>query len=81
MVAVFSVGMPEYDQNLIYMPLAAAQGFFRMGGAVSAIDLFVDQPLAVDALRAAVTPALSPDTKLTDWQQANSGFVTALAVR
>lgn len=79
-VGLFEVGMYEYDNNFVYMPLEAAQLFFREQGRVSAIDVMLDNP---DALRAAVsriTAALGPGTRLRDWQAANSSFFTAIQV-
>ncbi|MGL1400082.1 hypothetical protein ACSTI4_24105, partial [Vibrio parahaemolyticus] len=34
--AIFDVGMFEYDNNFVFMPLPAAQVFFRMGEGISA---------------------------------------------
>ena len=42
--AVFEVGMSEYDNSFIYMPLAQAQIFFRKKGVVSGIEVLIDDP-------------------------------------
>ena len=79
-VGLFEIGMYEYDSNFVYMPLDAAQVFFREGDRASAIEVMLADP---DALRAAVsqiTSALGPGTRLRDWQAANSSFFTAIQV-
>jgi lipoprotein-releasing system permease protein len=79
-VGLFEIGMYEYDSNFVYMPLDAAQVFFREGDRASAIEVMLADP---DALRTAVsqiTAALGPGTRLRDWQDANSSFFTAIQV-
>src|SRR5579862_6020229 len=40
-VALFDVGFYEYDNSFIYVPLAAAQLFFRMPDSVSDLEVFL----------------------------------------
>ncbi len=37
---IFHVGMGEFDKNVIFMPLATAQRFFKVPGQMSQIDVF-----------------------------------------
>ena len=79
-VGLFEVGMYEYDNSFVYMPLEAAQLFFRETGRASMIEVMLKDP---DALRRAVsdiTAALGPGTRLRDWQAVNSSFFTAIQV-
>ncbi len=79
-VGLFEVGMYEYDKNFIYLPFDAAQLFFREQGRASVIEVMLSNP---DALRPAVsriTAELGPQTRVRDWQQANSSFFTAIQV-
>ncbi len=80
--AVFDVGMYEYDNGFVFMPLAAAQAFFRLGEGVSALEVFVRDPQSPDAMRPAIEAALGGknDLRLVDWRQRNSSFFTALQV-
>lgn len=79
--AVFDVGMFEYDNNFIFMPLDAAQTFFRTVGGVSSIELYVTHPHAFDAVKSRVMDALDgTPTRILDWQQSNASFYTALQV-
>ena len=43
-VALFEVGMYEYDNSFIYAPLDAAQVFFRLPQAVSSLEVFISDP-------------------------------------
>ena len=78
--ALFEVGMYEYDNSFIYMPMDAAQTFFRLGDAVTGIDILLDDPDAVRDIREAISTAIGPGKRLYDWQQANSSFFTAIQV-
>ena len=78
-VALFSVGMYEYDSRFIYMPLEAAQVYFQVDNAVNYLDVMVDHPdnarLRGEAIRAATGAR-----NIYDWQQSNSSFFTAIQV-
>ena len=79
--AVFDVGMFEYDNNFIFMPLAAAQTFFRTGDGVSSLEIFVKEPYHLQRVRSDIVEAINvPAYRLLDWQQNNSSFFTALQV-
>jgi lipoprotein-releasing system permease protein len=77
--ATFMVGMYEYDSTFIYMPLPAAQVFFRLKGAVNGIEMFLHNPDDVHRLRAAIQ-SVPGVARVVDWQQVNSHFFQALQV-
>ena len=79
-VATFQIGMYEYDNAYVYMPLADAQTYFEFDGAVSQLEIFVDDPDRIDRLRAALGEAVGDGSRLFDWQQANASFFNALQV-
>ena len=79
-VATFNVGMYEYDSTFIYMPLAAAQVFFRLPGAVSFLEVMLDDPDRVAAARGDVLAAAGAGVGLIDWQRANASLFNALEV-
>ena len=79
-VATFNVGMYEYDSTFIYMPLAAAQVFFRLPGAVSFLEVILDDPDRVAAARGDVLAAAGAGVRLIDWQRANASLFNALEV-
>jgi lipoprotein-releasing system permease protein len=77
--AVFDVGMSEYDETLIYMPLAQAQPFFNRGDSIDAFDILVTDPDATATLLPAVQAA-APDRLITDWKNRSESLVSALAI-
>jgi lipoprotein-releasing system permease protein len=79
-VALFNVGMYEYDNSFIYAPLDAAQLFFRLPGAVSSLEVFVGDPDRVREERRLIAAALGGPVRIVDWQQANSSLFNAVEI-
>ncbi len=77
---VFQVGMYEYDNSFVFMPLKAAQLYFRTGRGVSGLEVMADDPDRVDALRLEVSQAAGRAIRLVDWQRANAALFNALKV-
>ena len=78
--AIFEVGMSEYDSSIVYMPLPEAQLYFNMEGRVQSIEVYVDNPDAVDALKPKIEEAAQRQIYMTDWRQRNQTFFSALQV-
>ncbi|MEQ1953089.1 lipoprotein-releasing ABC transporter permease subunit [Mesorhizobium sp. CN2-181] len=78
--AVFEVGMSEYDSSIVFMPLGEAQLYFNMENQAQTIEIFVDNPDNVDALRPAIEEAAQRPVYLADWRQRNQTFFSALQV-
>ncbi len=78
--AIFKVGMYEYDNTLVYMPLRQAQVFFKSGNAVNAIEIQVKNPNRVEDLRDQIGFVIGKDRYAVDWKQRNSSFFNALKV-
>jgi len=78
--AIFDVGMFEYDSTFIFMPLEAAQIYFRQRNSVTAVEVILDDPDAVNEAREVLFPFTSGRERLTDWQQVNSSYFNALQV-
>jgi len=79
-VALFNVGMYEYDNSFIYVPLEAAQLFFRLPGAVSSLEVFTADPDRVREQRRLIGAALAGRVRIVDWQQANSSLFNAVEI-
>jgi lipoprotein-releasing system permease protein len=79
-VALFNVGMYEYDNSFIYAPLAAAQLFFRLPDEVSSLEVFVDDSDRVREERRLIATALDGQVRIVDWQQANSSLFNAVEI-
>jgi lipoprotein-releasing system permease protein len=78
--ALFSVGMSEYDQAFIYMPLSQAQLFFGRDAAVDFIEVNLLDPDQSPALKPALAAAAGPGSVVTDWTEKNRAYFTALQV-
>jgi lipoprotein-releasing system permease protein len=79
-VAVFEIGMSEYDSSIVFLPLTDAQTYFNSEGIVQSIDVFLDNPDAVDEVREALTEAAQRPVFITDWRQRNRSFFAALEI-
>ncbi|HVB15786.1 MAG TPA: lipoprotein-releasing ABC transporter permease subunit [Stellaceae bacterium] len=79
-VALFDVGFYEYDNSFIYVPLAAAQIFFRMPDAVSDLEVFVADADEASHEGRLIATALGGHVRILDWQQANSSLVNAVEI-
>ena len=79
-VALFDVGMYEYDNSFIFVPLEAAQLFFRLPNAVTSLEVFVADPDRVYEDRRLIAAALGGHVRIVDWQQANSSLFNAVEI-
>ena len=80
--AIFEVGMQDYDGGFVFLPLAAAQLFFRQPGAVSQIEVHLHDARAAWAAEEAIRAALAGrPVAVLDWQAANSGFFAIVEVQ
>jgi len=77
---LIQVGMYEYDSSFVYLPIGAAQLFFRMPDKVNAIEIFAVNPDDVRELRFAVAAKLGSGFRIVDWQQQNASFFNAIQV-
>ncbi len=77
---VFSVGMSEFDQAFIYMPLEQAQIFFGRDGMVDKIEIMLDSPDNAIAMKPALARAAGPAAMVFDWTQENESFFNALQI-
>jgi lipoprotein-releasing system permease protein len=79
-VALFDVGMYEYDNSFIYAPLKAAQLFFQTGPAVTDLQVYVANPDRAHAIGREIAAALGGKARIVDWQQANSALFNAVEI-
>jgi lipoprotein-releasing system permease protein len=78
--AVFKVGMANFDGSFIFMPLAEAQAFFNLDGQANVIEVYVDDPDHIDAIKPAITAAEQRPMIDTDWRETNRTFFDVLSV-
>lgn len=80
-VAIFQVGMNEYDTSYVFLPLSAAQVFFQTPGAVTEIEVSVADPDRVFEMSRAIRERLAGvPISVIDWQQSNNSFFVAVQV-
>jgi len=79
-LAVFEIGMSEYDSTFVFMPLSEAQAYFNRANDVTSIEVYTTNPDNMDEFRKAVTEAAGRPVFLVDWRQRNSTFFNALQV-
>lgn len=79
-VAIYEIGMYEYDANFVFMPLEAAQTYFRMATTVSALEVFADSPEKATALVRPLAKAAGDLARVQDWQRTNASFFNAIQV-
>lgn len=77
---IFDVGMYEYNSGFVFMPLSAAQTFFQMDGAVTALEVFLKDPDQLDQVRKAVELTVEGQAGVFDWRDLNESFFNALQV-
>ncbi len=79
--ALFDVGFYEYDNTFVYVPLDAAQIFFKMPNAVTYLEVFVKDADQSSEIGRAINGALGGSARILDWQRANSSIVGALKIQ
>lgn len=62
------------------MPFTEAQSFFNSEGVADEIEVFVDDPEAIDALMLPLMAAGGEGTLLWTWRDSSSGFLNALEI-
>ena len=79
-VAIFDVGMSQYNSSFAFIPLEAAQVYFQQKGAASAMEVMVNDIEDVEPVKQELARALGPGFRLTDWQALNADLFGAVEV-
>ena len=80
LVGTFEIGMFEYDSSFVFMPLEAAQLYFRLPGAVTNLEVFGANPDAAPKLGTDILMKMAGRARVHDWQRANASFFNAIQV-
>jgi len=78
--AIFEIGMSEYDATIAFLPLAEAQKFFNLKNAVQIVEVLIDDPDQVEAMRPAIAAAAGNEMHITDWRQRHATFYNTLQI-
>lgn len=79
-VSSFFVGMYEYDNGYIFMPLSTAQKYLNIENSVTHIDLYLTDAEKSETVVKALDALLPDGFVIRDWRDLNRGFVGALQV-
>jgi len=79
-VSSFFIGMYEYDNGYIFMPLSTAQKYLNIENSVTHIDLFLTDAEQSETVVKALDALLPDGFIIRDWRDLNRGFVGALQV-
>jgi lipoprotein-releasing system permease protein len=79
-VAVFEVGVYDYDKAFVVMPLEDAQTLLRLDEAVGMIEVVTDNPDRAKAILEPLRQKLAGIAVVNDWQASNSALFSALVV-
>jgi lipoprotein-releasing system permease protein len=76
----FNIGIAEYDQTLVFMPLEEAQAYFNMDNKVTGLEIMVTDPDGVGAMLDPVEKAAGPFARIVTWQDMNMSLYDAVEV-
>jgi len=78
--AVFEVGVYEYDNKFIVMPMEDAQSLTMLGDGVGMVEVEVDDPDQVGEILQPLQNVVRGRGIIIDWRQMNSALFEALEV-
>ncbi len=78
--AVFEVGLYDFDERFVVMPIPVAQTLMMTGDSISMIEVQTEDPDRVNEILAPVVQNLSGRAVVTDWQTMNASLFEALQV-
>ena len=78
--AIFEIGVYDYDQAFVVMPMADAQTLLLSGDAIGMIELTTEDPDNVGGILAPLSQKLAGQAVVTDWKTINASLFEALAV-
>ncbi|PEQ13259.1 ABC transporter substrate-binding protein [Novosphingobium sp. PC22D] len=78
--AIFEIGVYDYDQAFVVMPMQDAQTLLLSGDTIGMIEVTTDDPDRVDTILAPLTQKLAGKAIVSDWKKINASLFEALAV-
>lgn len=78
LVGVFEAGMYEYDAGLAYIPIPAAQAFFRMGDSVTGVEIKLDDIYRAPQVASHLQEELGFPFFTKTWMEMNKSLFSAL---
>jgi lipoprotein-releasing system permease protein len=78
--AIFEVGVYDYDNAFVVMPMQDAQTLLMLGDDVGMVEVEVTDPDKVGQILAPLRPLARDRAIITDWRQMNSALFEALEI-
>ncbi len=78
--AIFEIGLYDFDETFVIMPMEDAQTLLLLGDTVGLIEIKVDDPDNVGEILAPVEDTLVGRAQIADWKTINSTLFEALEV-
>jgi len=78
--ATLEVGVYDFDNLFVGMPLSEAQTFFRYDDTVSNIEIFVEEPSRIESYLVPLQSVVGERGFFTTWRRMNQSLVSALDV-
>ncbi len=78
--AIFEIGVYDYDNAYVLMPIADAQTLLLSGDSIGMIEVTTTDPDTVGTTLAPIKAMLAGRAVLTDWKTLNASLFQALAV-
>lgn len=73
-VAIVEIGVFQFDESFVGMPLAEAQRFFRLGDTVTNIEFFLDDPERIDDVAPQMQDIAGSRAFVRSWKSFNSAL-------
>lgn len=77
---MFDVGMFEYNNNFIFMPIESAQAFFELPESVTMLEITIKNLSELDKVKEKIALRVGDDYLVRDWRDSNTSFFNALQV-
>jgi lipoprotein-releasing system permease protein len=78
--AIFEVGIYDYDEKFVILPIKDAQTLLLMGDQIGMIEITVDDPDRVGEILEPLAAQLTGKAVIADWKTINSALFEALQV-
>ncbi|MDC8753466.1 lipoprotein-releasing ABC transporter permease subunit [Erythrobacter sp. sf7] len=78
--AIFEVGIYDYDEKFVVLPIKDAQTLLLMGDSIGMIEVTVEDPDKVGDILRPVSEELAGQAVVADWKTINSALFEALQV-
>jgi lipoprotein-releasing system permease protein len=79
-VALFEIGMYEYDASYLFMPLDQAQIYFRTGSAATGLEVRLAAADVAPAKQREIAELLGPNVRVIGWEQTYAQFFGVVQV-